>query len=74
MSNLKHYIWSALNKFGVEVLAFVGNVLLARVLSPGDFGLIAMLAIFSAISYVSLTLFEIYSFTIYFFVINFVIP
>ncbi len=50
MSNLKHYIWSALNKFGVEVLAFVGNVLLARVLSPGDFGLIAMLAIFSAIS------------------------
>lgn len=50
MSNLKHYLWSAFNKFGVEILTFIGNVLLARALSPEDFGLIAMLAIFSSIA------------------------
>ena len=50
MSNVKHYIWSGISKFGTELIGFVGNVLIARVLMPEDYGLVAMLAIFTAIS------------------------
>lgn len=50
MSNVKYYIWSAINRFGTELLGFVGNVLIARALMPEDYGLVAMLAIFTAIS------------------------
>lgn len=50
MSNVKHYIWSVINKFGTELIGFVGNVFIARVLMPEDYGLVAMLAIFTAIS------------------------
>lgn len=46
MSKYKYYIWSAINKFGTEILSFVGNVLIARILMPEDYGLIAMLSIF----------------------------
>lgn len=45
MSNSKHYVWSAIGRFGTEILGFVGNVLIARVLSPDDYGLIASLSI-----------------------------
>jgi len=51
MSNTKHYIWSAFNRFGVQVIGFVGNVLIARQLTPDDYGLVAMLAIFMGISW-----------------------
>ena len=51
MSNTKHYIWSAVNRFGVQIIGFVGNVLIARQLSPDDYGLVAMLAIFIGISW-----------------------
>lgn len=51
MSTLKHYSWSAIDKFGTQVLSFVGNILIARQLSPDDYGLIAMLAIFMAIAW-----------------------
>lgn len=50
MSNSKHYIWSAVGKFGTEILGFVGNVLIARALSPDDYGLIATLAIVTALA------------------------
>lgn len=50
MSNGKHYIWSAIGRFGTEILGFVGNVLIARTLSPDDYGLIATLSIITALA------------------------
>ena len=46
MSNAKHYLWSAIGKFGTEIISFVGNVLIARILVPEDYGLVAMVSIF----------------------------
>ena len=43
-------IWSALQRFGTMTLSFVSNLVLARLLSPDDFGAIGMLAIFIALS------------------------
>lgn len=43
-------IWSALQRFGTMALSFVSNLVLARLLSPDDFGAIGMLAIFIALS------------------------
>lgn len=48
--SVKHYWWSAVGKFSTEILAFIGNILIARILSPGDYGLIAMLSIIMALS------------------------
>ncbi|MBO4996338.1 MAG: lipopolysaccharide biosynthesis protein [Muribaculaceae bacterium] len=48
---VKSTIWSALNKFSVTALKFFVNLLLARLLSPNDFGIIGMITIFIAISY-----------------------
>lgn len=50
MSNSKHYIWSAIGKFGTEFLGFIGNVLIARALSPDDYGLIGTLSIITALA------------------------
>lgn len=47
---MKGALWSALQKFGVMGLSFIANMILARTLSPGDFGCIAMLAIFLVVS------------------------
>lgn len=43
-------IWTALQKFGVLGISFIANMVLARLLTPDDFGCIAMLAIFLVIS------------------------
>lgn len=43
-------IWSAVQRFGTMALSFVSNLVLARLLSPEDFGAIGMLAIFIALS------------------------
>lgn len=43
-------IWSAIQRFGTMILSFVSNLVLARLLSPDDFGCIGMLAIFIALS------------------------
>lgn len=51
MSNTKHYFWSAINRIGVQVIGFIGNILIARILSPDDYGLIAMLSIILGISW-----------------------
>ncbi len=42
--------WSALDTFGVQIVQFVIGVVLARLLAPEDFGLIAMLAVFIALA------------------------
>lgn len=51
MSGFKHYSWSALNRFGVQLIGFVGNILIARQLTPDDYGLVAMLSIFMGIAW-----------------------
>lgn len=43
-------IWSAIQKFGISFISFLSNILLARLLSPDDYGCIGMLAIFLVIS------------------------
>lgn len=42
--------WSAFQKFGAMAISFVANIVLARLLSPDDFGCIGMLAIFITLS------------------------
>lgn len=43
-------IWTSFGKFGSMFIAFIANLILARLLSPNDFGCVGMLAIFIAIS------------------------
>lgn len=43
-------IWSAFDKFGVKVISFLSNIILARMLTPDDYGCIGMLMIFILIS------------------------
>ncbi len=42
--------WSAIERFGVQGIQFVIGLILARILSPSDYGIIGMLAIFMAIA------------------------
>jgi O-antigen/teichoic acid export membrane protein len=46
----KGIIWSAVDKFAVQIGQFVVSIVLARILLPEDFGLLGMLAIFIALS------------------------
>lgn len=39
-------IWSILQQFCVKIISLVINVILARILSPAEFGIIAMLSVF----------------------------
>ncbi|MCQ2326572.1 MAG: lipopolysaccharide biosynthesis protein [Bacteroidales bacterium] len=43
--------WVAIEKFALQIFAFVQQIILARLLMPRDFGLIAVSAVFFAISY-----------------------
>lgn len=43
-------IWSFIQKFGTMGISFFSNIILARLLSPDDYGCIGMLAIFILIS------------------------
>lgn len=45
-------IWSAVQKFGCAILSFATNIILARLLTPEDFGCIGLLSIFILISQV----------------------
>lgn len=47
---IKGMAWVFCDKFATQVLQFVFGVILARLLSPSDYGVIGMLAIFLAIS------------------------
>ncbi len=42
---LTSYFWSGSQKFGVLFLQFVSNIILARILSPDDFGYIGIIAV-----------------------------
>lgn len=46
----KGIIWSAVDKFAVQLAQFAVSIVLARILMPEDFGLIGMLAIFISLS------------------------
>lgn len=55
MSNLKTKAsngmkWNAIERFAILIISFIINIILARLLSPSDYGLLAMLAVFIAIS------------------------
>lgn len=43
-------LWGALNNGGMQVLNIIFGIVIARKVEPGDFGLIAMLTIFSSIA------------------------
>ncbi len=49
-SAIRGMSWSALDKFGTYASHLVINIVLARLLIPEDFGLVAMLSVFQAIS------------------------
>ena len=51
-STSKGFFWSAIERFSVQAVQFIFQIILARLLSPSDYGLIAMLAIFMAIAQV----------------------
>lgn len=55
MKNLKEktlngVFWSSIQNFSIQINSFVVGIILARLLSPRDFGLIGMLTIFIALS------------------------
>lgn len=55
--NLKEKImgavaWSSIDRFGQQAIQFMIGLVLARLLSPADFGLIGMMMVFSALSFV----------------------
>ena len=43
-------VWTAVERFGSQIVQFIIGIVLARLLLPDDYGLIGMLAIFMAIS------------------------
>lgn len=43
-------LWVGIQKFGTLGITFISNIFLARMLTPDDYGLVGMLAIFIAIS------------------------
>ena len=46
----KGVIWSAVERFSTQGVQFLFGILLARLLTPNDYGMIAMLTIFMAVS------------------------
>ena len=43
-------MWSAIERFSVQVVQFVLTIILARLVAPSEYGLIAMLTIFIAVA------------------------
>lgn len=48
----KSVFWSAVERFSVQGVQFLLTLVIARILSPDDYGLVAMLGIFMALSQV----------------------
>lgn len=42
-------VWSMFQQFGAKIIGFIISIILARILGPEEFGLVAMLAVFIAI-------------------------
>ena len=47
---LRGTMWSIVERLSVQGVAFVVMIIMARLLTPSDYGLVGMLAIFIAIS------------------------
>ncbi|MBD5311273.1 MAG: lipopolysaccharide biosynthesis protein [Bacteroides sp.] len=45
-------LWASLQRFGTMIVAFISNIILARLLTPKDFGTVGMLLFFISISQV----------------------
>lgn len=43
-------LWSAIERFSVQIIQLIVNIILARLLLPSDFGMVAMLTIFIQVS------------------------
>ena len=43
-------VWSMIHRFGVVLIAFISNIVLARLLTPSDYGCIGMLMIFISLA------------------------
>lgn len=50
MKNKSHYLWGLLGKLGPQFLYLITTSILARLLTPDDFGKIGILAIFTSIA------------------------
>ncbi len=46
---LVYYIWSFIERFGTSLISFVGNLVLAYLLTPEHFGMVAMLGVFTSL-------------------------
>ena len=44
-------LWGFIEKFSIQAFGFIQGVILARLLSPSDYGLIAMVGIFMMLAY-----------------------
>ena len=47
---LSGVFWGFMEKFSVQIISFIQGVILARLLTPADFGLVAMVGVFTAVS------------------------
>lgn len=47
---VKSMIWNSVHSFGTMFISFAANLVLARLLSPNDFGMIGMLMVFLALA------------------------
>ena len=47
---IKGMFWSSCERFGTLFILFIANIVLARILSPEDFGLVGMVTVFVALS------------------------
>ena len=47
---VKGVLWSSIDRFSTQGISFVFSILIARLLLPSDYGVIAMLGIFMAVS------------------------
>jgi O-antigen/teichoic acid export membrane protein len=42
--------WTSIERFGIQIVQFIINIAIARILLPSDYGIIGMLAIFMAVA------------------------
>ncbi len=48
-------IWSFLQKIGTQLVSFIVSLILARILTPEDYGVVAMITVFTSIAMVFIT-------------------
>lgn len=49
-TQIQGIIWSAVERFSAQGVQFILSIIIARLVSPSDYGLIAMLTIFLSIA------------------------